>query len=461
MLAWTAAVPLVRAFFRVEVGYNEGWNLYNASMVARHAMLYPVKYGWTSVNYPMLSFVVMAQLDRVTHEPIFTARVLSLLSLMASGVLVGAIVRRLGGSARIAVLAGMYCVALFCANADGYVGMDDPQVFAQVFFLAGLLVFLCGRRSPAAIAASALLFVVGGCIKHNPIDFPLAVLVELALVSMPLALWFSVCGIGFAAVAFGLHVHFGGPQFLAQLTAPRSYSPEKVPEQFLIVFGPLLLPFCAAVYAAFAVRKDETRRIAAILLATTLVVGGYFGGGMGVSVNCLFSAELAVAILAGLLWDGIERQRWRWTLRPAAALAPVTMFAWLVIPLILSGNWNPVARIRETAAAQRRFDDEVALLRAQPGPALCESLLRCYAAGKAYEYDPFNATRLIHFGKLDKSVMVSAIRERRYGAVQFEGPLSEDVRSERFDGAILEAIQENYLPVVQNEDGAVYLPRPR
>ena len=77
----TAIVPFARAFFRVEVNYNEGWNIYNASTVANHQLLYPVKYAWTTVNYPMLSFFIFAQLHRLTHDYLFTARAVSLASL--------------------------------------------------------------------------------------------------------------------------------------------------------------------------------------------------------------------------------------------------------------------------------------------------------------------------------------------------------------------------------------------
>src|SRR5579859_475387 len=173
MTLLAAAVPFLRAFYRVEIDYNEGWNIYNAATVAAHGWLYPAKYGWTSVNYPMLSFVIMAQLHRVTHDYLFTARVVSLLSLLASGALVAAIVRRLTGQGwRAPVMAGMFVVAVFCANAHYYVGMDDPQMLAQVFFLAGLYVYISRRDGLLAIFFAAFLFVVGGFIKHNPIDFP-------------------------------------------------------------------------------------------------------------------------------------------------------------------------------------------------------------------------------------------------------------------------------------------------
>ena len=54
----TAIVPFARAFYRVEVNYNEGWDVYNAAVVAAHGQLYPARSGWTSVNYPMLWLVL-------------------------------------------------------------------------------------------------------------------------------------------------------------------------------------------------------------------------------------------------------------------------------------------------------------------------------------------------------------------------------------------------------------------
>jgi len=455
----TFIVPAARACFRVEVGYNEGWNIYNARIFADHHLLYPARYGWTTVNYPMLSFVVMAQLHRLTHDYLFTARAVSLLSVLACSVLVGAIVRSLGGAWQASSLAAFYCLALFCTNANTYVGQDDPQMFAQVFFLAGLLVYLQKRESLFAIACAAMFFVVGGCIKHNPIDFPLALLLELTLISLHRALWFSACGILFAGVAVALNIHYGGPAFLGQLLAPRDYQASKIFYQMLNVFGPLLFPFCIAIYTAFKVRKDGTRRIAAILLATSLVVGGYFSGGQGVSINALFTALLATAILIGLFFSEASSAQWRWAEHPIAGYAPLLLFSWLLIPLIISGNWNPLRSLREIAMAQQRFDEDVELLRAQSGPALCESLLRCYFADKPYSYDPFNATRLIQFGKLNASVIVEDVRQQKFAAIQLSEPIRTERDSERFDPTIMAAIKMNYFPALEHKDAVIYIPK--
>ena len=52
----TLVYPMARAFYRFEINYNEGWNVYSTQAAMQHLPLYYPKYGWTTVNYPFLSF---------------------------------------------------------------------------------------------------------------------------------------------------------------------------------------------------------------------------------------------------------------------------------------------------------------------------------------------------------------------------------------------------------------------
>lgn len=422
----TFLFPLLRAFLRVEITYNEGWNVYNASAVAHHQMLYPAAYGWTTVNYPMLSFVIVAWLHRLTHDYLFTARVLSLLATLACGVLAGAIVRRVSASVFAGWIAGALTVAIFCAEADVYVGMADPQMLALAFFMAGLLLYVARRESLAALVGVAALFVIGGNIKHDPLAFPAAVVLDLLILSWRRALWFCVWGTLFVSVAVWLNLHYGGPGFFLQLSAPRTFSFVKGLEQTGALFGALLLPFGLAVYAAVRERADVRVRVLGFLLAAGLTLGAIFGGGTGVSVNAQFPAVLATAMLAGIALERISRSEWVRLKPKLRRFGAAAVLVWMVIPLIVCDTWNPISRIRDSVADQRFFDQDVALMRAQNGPVLCESLLRCYFAGKPYEYDPFNATRLIRFHKLDDAVIVNGLRQHRYAAVELQFPRAED-----------------------------------
>jgi hypothetical protein len=467
---FTAIVPFVRAFFRLEVNYNEGWNIYNAQIAANHGLLYPQKYGWTTVNYPMLSFYLLAQLHRLTHDYLFTARLVSLLSLIGCSVLVAAIVRSLGAARRPAIFAGLFCFAVFCAAAQVYIGADDPQIFSQVFFLLGLLIYLRGRDSLTYLAAAALLFVIAGFIKHNPVDFPLAVFADLLLLSLPRAVWFSLSGIAFAVLAFALNIHYGGPFFLAELLTSRTLSLSHLLVQGVNVLGPLALPYCVAAYTAYAVRKDPQRRLALILFITSLGFGIYFSATKGVSINAFFSSLLATSILLGLFFDKLPYTHQSSASSRFIPYAPVWLFLWLGIPMILSGNWNPYSKLRNVVAAQRNFDQDVMFLRSHPGPALCESLLECYFAGKPYLYDPFNATRLIQMQKLDANILIDQIRQHQFSAIQTLDPLplEDQYDSERWDPSIRAAIEASYVPAPTRHDDPshatsnafFYLPKP-
>jgi hypothetical protein len=108
---------------------------------------------------------------------------------------------------------------------------------------------------------------------------------------------------------------------------------------------------------------------------------------------------------------------------------------------------------------QKQFDKETSFLRAQTGPAICESLLRCYYAGKQQVFEPFNSTRLVRFHKLDSAEIVHNIATHQYGAIQLHGPVQSLERpNERFPDEILNAIGQYYVLSIDNSNCAIYVP---
>jgi hypothetical protein len=107
---------------------------------------------------------------------------------------------------------------------------------------------------------------------------------------------------------------------------------------------------------------------------------------------------------------------------------------------------------------QKAFDTEVSFLVAQPGPAICESLIRCYEAGKPYVLDPFNSTRLVQLGKLNSSEIVKQIAERKYGAIQTYNPVTQRPNNS-FPEDVLEAIDRYYVEALKGPECHIYVPR--
>ncbi len=481
-----AITPMGRVLRQTELSYNEGWNVATAMRLSAGAatntrlplttgvsplageccqtQLYPAAWAWTTVNYPVLSFVLLAALHRITGEYLVTGRIVSLASLLACAVLLALISRALGATRRAMLLTGLFCAATLCVCAIDYAGVDDPQLLGDALFLAALLVYVhgsaarVGQQSYTTLAVTAGMFVVAGCVKQSPIDFPIAVFLDLMVRSRRRAGWFVLCGIVFGLAAGLLNRWIGGPWFVPDLLLGRLYSAVKAREVVISVLGPMLVPLLLACWAAWRFRNDPHRRIAGLLLVVSILVGGYFGGGSGVAGNALFTTLFAIALLFGLLLSDAPSTPWSMAL-------PVIAFGWLIVPALVQGILNPVANLRNAASAERRFAAETALLRQQPGPALCESMLRCISAGKPYVIDPFNATRLMLQGKLSESALIAEIDAHRYGAIQLHttipgGNPPDDLMRERFPTPVLRTIDRNYTVAMQDDDVAIYLPRP-
>ena len=463
ILLWTAAEPFSRAFRLTEIIYNEGWNVYNTQKVAWHQPLYAVAYGWTTPEYPALSFHLVAALGKSTSDYLFTGRMLSLAGLCLSGVMAGLIVSHTTHSKIAAWFTGLYLVAFFCAFGNKYVGLDDPQMLAHPFYLAGLYVYLKGNRRGWALDLTALLFVLTGNIKHNLIEFPIAVLLDLLFSSPRRALRYSAVGAAMAAVSVVLTRHIDGAAYVACLLAPRSYSVLTGIQLMFSLLIMAILPVVAALFMAFLCWKNPSQRVLALTLFCALAANTYFSGGSGGSINRLFGSILAIVLLNGVFWAEFSKL----PLGRICALSQVAVcsvfFLWLAIPMFMLGNWRTDEAMQQDRDAERRFAVEVAFLRQQPGAALCESLLRCAFAGKPYIYDPYNATRFIEQGRLDPNVIVNHLKNHEYGTVQLndslERKLADPRTRDRFVLPILQAIGEYYRPGMENEDGVIFLPK--
>jgi hypothetical protein len=463
ILLWTAAYPFSRAFRLLQITYNEGWNVYNAQRAALHLPLYTSTYGWTAVNYPALSFHLVAWLSQFTSEYLFTARILSLAGLCLCGVFAGLIVNLTTRSKWAAWFSGLFLVAVFCADANTFVGMDDPQMLAQAFFLAGFYAYLRGGRKGCALEATALLFVVGGNIKHNLIEFPLAVLLDLLLTAPRRAARFAAGGALMAAISVGLTSRIDGTAYVSCLLTPRGYSLAHAATNLSATLLPLLLPTAAAFWMARLCWKTPARRVLALLLCCALAVDAFFSGGRGVTINGIFGMMLAIVLLNGVFWTEFSSlATGRLKVLTQASVCAI-FFLWLAIPMATAHNLRTDKALARSRAGEQNFALEAAYVRQQPGPALCESLLLCYYAGKPYVYDPFNATRFIYLGRLDASVIVNRLRNQEYGAVQLSASVEQLIARHRADShfapSILRAIQQDYRVGFTNENGVVYLPR--
>jgi hypothetical protein len=268
----------------------------------------------------------------------------------------------------------------------------------------------------------------------------------------------------FSATLIGISIYVniaaGGPFFLAQLLRPRSL------ELGVDFPSAITLPFVAALFWSIHIIKERgnrPERAISLLFLVSIAVGFGFGFGSGVAVNTFFSNFLAISIVMGILLD----VAWRRT--PARftrfgvwwkAGVPVVLCSCLLLSFLVSGDFNISRRLVEMRNKESNFKKEVTFLSLQTGPAICESLLRCYDANKPYVYDPFNATTLMHFGKLHSREITERIERFEYGAIQLRLPLEVIKRpNERFPDEILDAISRNYVISLKDPGCNIYVPQ--
>jgi len=456
----TLYFPLVRAFYRFEFNYNEGWNVYNTQAAMQHLPLYYPKYGWTTVNYPFLSFYLVGYVSRFIGDYLLAGRLLSLVALLVSCLLVGLIVKKLTGGWGPAVFAGAFCLGLLCSGARDSVGADDPQILPFPLFLFGLWVYLQAVPSTLRIAGITSLFVLGGNIKQNLLSAPISVLSDLFITSSSKAVRFMVFGVFFLVLSIAVNMLVGGPFFISHLLTSRAYSFEQFRNLFFEFYSPLGLPLAISIFWSIWQLQNRQARVICFYFISSLMIGAAFGGGSGVSQNTYLDNLFAMSIIMGacldLLWKAPipslgKGGRWRF-------LVPVLLYSSVVFTFAPWGV-NVPRMLSALPEWQRRFDAEVSFLVAQPGPAICESLILCYDAGKPYVLDPFNSTRLVRLGKLDSNEIVKQIAEKKYGAIQTQVPVTQK-RGERFPDDVLDAIDRYYVEALKAPNCVIYVPRP-
>ncbi len=455
----TAILPVASLFYRFQTNINEGWNVYNQLAVSNHLPLYPAKYAWTEVNYPALYFYVVAHLAWLTPNLLSIGRVLSLVSFALCIVLIAAIIRKLTTGVAPALFGASFCLVLFCTQGPRSIGVDEPNMLAYACFLGGFLLYLSkrDRLNFGWIAATVLLFVIGGNIKHNPIDFPLTVFVDLCLLSRRRAAQYLAAAAPLIALTFYITKVVAGPFFLSSILLPRGYD-------LSVDFPPaVILPFVVALFWSLWQCRTGARKLILEFFLVSAFVGFAFSFGIGVSVNTFFTNFFAISIVMGLLLEYLWQrtptrlahrwQLWRWGV-------PVALCPTLVLSFGLSGHFHVIRDLQRLRARQASYNAEIAFMKDHPGPAICEGLLHCYDSGKPYLYDAFNATCLVRFHKLNPNEMAAAIDTHRFSTIQMQQRVETYQRdNERFANELLDAIKRNYVLGLDEPDAAIYVPK--
>ncbi|MBV9523234.1 MAG: hypothetical protein JO010_10600 [Alphaproteobacteria bacterium] len=452
--------------------YSEGWNAYHAARAAAGEKLYSGDL-WRPVNYPFLSFYLVAWLKPLFGNVLIIGRGLNLAGLAAQGVLGALILRRFGGGAVEMVFAAACILGFQQIQAPAWIVADEPQMLAEAFMLAGLLCHLSGRPGIPRLAGTALLLATGGFIKHILVAIPIAVTLDLWWNERRWFLTWCVCLLAAAGAYLGLTYLIAGGDFLHELFAARQYAPHPAYHlrKFLIAFK---VPFAVcAIFLACRLPGDRAVLLrsygVAAMLAATL-----FSATEGVAYNVYLDVAVFMGIAAPLAfkhWHARSRPR------PGAYLIAALLPAFVAMPILtrlataIHSSWKDDVE-QPYEAEETLFREAAAFLRAHEGPALCESLLMCLEAGKPLLIDPFMARSLILAKQLDEAKLVAQIAAHRFAVIELPTVIYPEggTRSiqatffnpPRFTERTLEAIDRFYRVAPDNpgSDYVFYVPKP-
>ncbi len=452
--------PMVRAFYRFEINYNEGWNVYVTQAAMQHSALYSAKPGGMGVGYPFLSFYLVGYASHFIGDYLLTGRLLSLVAFLLSCILVGLIVKKLTGGWGPAVFGGVFCLGLFCSHVPSYVGMDDPQMLGHPFFLFGLWLYLGPAPSTLRIAGITSLFILGGNIKHNLLPTPVSVFSDLFTTSLGKAVRFMVFGVVFLALAIVVNLLVGGPSFISHMVASRPYSLEQLRNVFFGFYSPLGLPLAISAFWSIWQLHNRHARVISFYFFSSLLIGAAFAGGVGVNANTFFDNLFAMSIIMGACLDSLWKAPipnlgrgggWRF-------LTPVLLYSCVIFTFVPWGVRVP-KMLSQLPEGQRLLEAEVSFLVAQPGPAICERLMLCYDAGKPYTLDAFGFGIRARLGKGNDKALVNQIAAKKYGAIQTDAPVTQKP-GDRFPDDVLDAVDRYYVEALKGPNCHIYVPRP-
>jgi hypothetical protein len=327
--------------------------------------------------------------------------------------------------------------------------MDDPQLLGHAVAIWGLVVTLRSPKSSRNMVFSALIFTVSFFIKHNLILLPFSLVLWLTLAERRSAYIFVAAGTIFLLIGLGLFRDAFGTDFFQQIASARVYSLTNVRAAVENWLPWAALPLCGVVVLYITARHDRDAILASIYAAVAVTGGLLFSSGAGVDANAMFDADIALALSAALLLDRLDKESWIAIaailyVAPLAFLLPRVAEDWMSATYWL----HPVADERRDAAA------EIALLRANPEPVLCEMLSLCYWAGKTAEVDVFNIDQRIRVDVRSERPLVHMIEAKHFALIELES-----LKPFPIAGGSEEALARNYKIVRRDDERVFFSPR--
>lgn len=454
--------PVQRLGIHAPINYNEGWNSYRAHMAADGVPLYGAPPHLSVTNYPPLSFHLVGFFGKPSGQYTSAGRWISLVSLAVIIAFAGLLAWHVTGKLRLGIYAAMLFGTAIAVFLPDRIGMNDPQLLGLALSAAGLYVYARNPDSAANLCLSGLAFAASLFIKHNLLAFPFAVGAHLLLnrAWRRGGTWLGALVAGCLTLLWATY-YWDGPYFFTHLLIGRGYSYFGAWNQFAQYLMIFQIAFVLCVLWSIRNATSRTRNLFGIAFVIACALGYWFAGGDGVAGNVMFDALFITAIIAALVVDDFMSKR-SWNSEKAVLLLL------LLVPYsgILVSAPERILSEREAykmqATTDAAYSRAVQFLKNRPGNALCEDLLLCHDSGKPQLYDPFFGYVQIRIARMQEAEVVKMFRDRSFSTIELSLPQGASLTPQgrtRFTAQMMEAIVEQYRPVLHESSFMILIPK--
>lgn len=413
-----------------EANFGEGVLLYEGWRVAHGKSLYldPAQPPFWMATYPPLYQLLSALAG---GSSFLWPRLVSLIAGCVSAASLALVVRRLGQSWAIAVLAMLlWFNSLFI---DIWCALARVDMTGRAFCSAAVAIAICVRRDRIAMAAALVCCVLAMLVKQNMIAGGLTCTVIFGIRQRRLGIIFLTLWLAVTAAAYlGLNVATKGWFWkdIFQLTSRElSFSTMRGwVGAFLETHALYLVSAAAGILTLVSAGRKELW-----ILLTAMAAGipnALLSGNDGADRNYFFDLIWPLCALAAVGAGTVLSAKA--TARIAGSFAVLALLANAV--LLMRGPTEYASREQAHSA-----EAIIAKLKQVPHPVLCELTGFTLLAGSDVEYLPYMLRKLEADGRWNPAPVVRRLNQKQYGGI-----LLTHHASQRFGAEIMQAIQANY-----------------
>lgn len=483
-LASVGLVGIVRCFaaalsFPWAIDYNEGivWKQMVEIMAGRGYA--PIdRFPAIVFHYPPLFHLLAGCLAALGVDPLTAGRTVSFTATLGTIGIASLLVRDAVSptQSRTSEVAGALLVVPILLSLDA-VHFWGPQMrvdpLANFFAMAGILAASAAIRRPGFIYVAALCFVASVFTKQISIVAPAAALLALVFLDRRLAGRLLVACILLGLILLGAlvwHTEGGFVRHVFLYNINRFDMSRLLPNlrHAVTIRDSLVLLASAAAFIAIAYRalRDRRRGVAVAparllmlifvpLSTLSLIATAKYGS----SSSYYMQWEIGLAIILAIpLGELIEAARAR--LEAGATVGGLGLAGLPVLVLAVIAmfpDYNHIGRLDLLARQDVLLEKQ---LRAIPGPVISDEMALLMRVKGDVWWEPAIFAELANVGGWDERIIIDQIAHRRIAAFATDGDRGTRWFDERYNPAVLAAMERHYQRVGRAGAFVIWRPRP-